>query len=333
MYNIYEIIIGLMNILTYNTSWKSTEPTKLDDFGILGNDCKNNVEKCRFNIRSIIFDKSKQYDFIGLQELTNELFNIKDQDNSIEYTRDFDEYTLIVRGINIKNIIIRIGILYNNVKYQPLYTIHGCIYSNKFKKYETDRLYIATLFKINQSDDVILIINGHFPHDIINNITPFKYIQDEIKYKFNNVGLKINNNTPFIFMGDFNRDLNKIKSVSSFTFLDQPLLFSNNIKTCCTTDNTDRHLKLDYESDHIIFSKKFYKNPIYNVIDLYPASDHFALSAYVVFKSSSLSKNINKSTVFNNDTLKTTYGGKKYKIYIGSKGGKYILIKNKKRYI
>lgn len=95
-----------LNILTYNTSWKSTEPIKTDTFGILGKDCNTNVEQCRNNIRSIIFDKSKQYDFIGLQELTNNLLHITGEDNSIEYSKTFEEYTLICRGVNIKNMAL-----------------------------------------------------------------------------------------------------------------------------------------------------------------------------------------------------------------------------------
>lgn len=321
----------IINILSYNTSWKSTEPTQLDDFGILGNDCKSNVDRCRNNIKSIIFDKSKQYDFIGLQEFTNKLLNIKDEDNSIEYTKEFDEYTLICRGINIKNFgIIRTAILYNNEKYNPIYTIKGHIYSNKLKNYEIGRLFIATLFQIINTKELLLVINGHFPHDIVNNIIPFKYIQDEIKVKFNNIGIKLNKNTPFIFMGDFNRNLNDIKPSLSFTFLDQSILVNNKIKTCCSTDNTNRHNKLKYESDHIMFSKKFFKQPIYDVIDLYPASDHFALNATTELKIDNLSLyNTSIATISN----KVVYGGKKYKIYTGPKGGKYILIKNKKKYI
>lgn len=209
--------------------------------------------------------------------------------------------------------IIRCGILYNNLKYHPIFTVQGSVYSNKFKKREEGRIYIATLFEIINTDNIILIINGHFPHDTINNIAPFKYIQDEIKNSFNNIGIKINKSTPFIFVGDFNRDLSKLKPVYDFTFLDQSLLFNTNIKTCCTTDNVDRIKKVEYETDHIIFSKKFFIRPIYNTIDLYPASDHFALNATIELKGSSLTKNSSPSSLLSktkNETEKVI-GGKK----------------------
>jgi endonuclease/exonuclease/phosphatase family metal-dependent hydrolase len=327
-----------INILTYNTSWKSTKPPKINkDFGKLGDKCIANADECRNNIRSIIFDKSKQYDFIGLQEFTNELLNITDEDNSIEYTKQFEEYTLISRGVNIKNLgIVRAALLYNNLKYHPIYTLQGSVYSSKLKDYEKGRLFIATLFQIINTNEVILVINCHFPHDNINNPLPFKYIQDEIKVKFDTIGIKINKNTPFIIMGDFNRNLNDIKPPSSFTFLDQPLLFNNILKTCCTTDDIDRINKLEAVFDNIIFNKKFYKEPKYDVIDLYPASDHFALNASTEFKNISLTSSSNKPSVpstTNDLTNKMVYGGKKYKIYTGLKGGKYIFVNNKKKYV